>query len=151
MKQIESGDCFEICLADGRWAYGQVLLWHGQYGHLVQIFDLVERKRNTIDELRMAKSLFAPVFVGLKAALKDNWRVIGNLPVEAFEFPLFRYTHSTQPGKHKNWKLWDGEKYTFVGELSDEHRSLELICVWGYKLLADRIMTGANTRAELLH
>src|SRR5438105_9218741 len=130
------GDCFELTLPDGRFAYAQYLYFHEQYGTLLQVFDLVATEKVSLKCLATAQPMFAPVFVGLKAAIaKGEWRLVGRLAVMDFRFPCFRYTHSTQPGVHNNWKLWNGKEYTFVGSLAPEHRSLELLCVWGYQLL----------------
>jgi hypothetical protein len=148
----EVGDCFEIDLHDGRFAYAQYLYWHKLYGYLIQVFDLVTAERLTIERLATASPMFRPVFTGLKGAItKGGWRRLGNLPIEGFVFPTFRYTHSTQPGAHHDWNLWNGDAYIPVGTLAPEHRSLELLCVSGYLALEERIANGGKSpRAELM-
>jgi hypothetical protein len=148
----EVGDCFEIDLHDGRFAYAQYLYWHKLYGSLIQVFDLVTSERVVIERLASARPMFRPVFAGLKAAItKGGWRLLGNLPVEGFVFPTFRYTHSTQPGAHHDWHLWNGDAYISVGALSPEQRSFELLCGWGYPSLEDRIANGGRSpRADLM-
>jgi Immunity protein 26 len=146
------GDCFELTLPDGRFAYVQYLCFHDQYGSLVRVFDLVTTERQHLKRLGEAGYMFEPVFVGLKAAIaKGGWLFVGQLALEDFKFPRFRYTHSTQPGVHENWKLWDGKCYTHVGKLAPADQALELLCVWGYQLLEQRILNGGKSpRAELL-
>jgi hypothetical protein len=148
----EIGDCFEIKLRDGRYAYAQCLSWNKLYGHLIQVFDLVAAEQEPIEHLASARPMFCPVFAGLKAGIaKGGWRLLGNLPIDGFVFPTFRYTHSTQPGTHHDWRLWNGEAYVNVGTLSPEQRSLEMLCSWGYQLLEERIANGGRSpRAELM-
>jgi len=152
------GDYFEILLPDGRRAYGQYVFWDGPpnrpasgLGSLVQIYDVVSHKELSLDDLRSASLLFPPVFTGLKAAIKSGaWRIVGHLPVEGFIFPKFRSTFGTKPGVYHDWKIWDGEKETFIGDLPAKYRSLEAKVGWGYQLLEDRIATGINRYDHLL-
>jgi len=148
----EVGDCFEIKLRDGRLAYAQCLFWHKLYGHLIKVFDVVTAEGMPIELLASARPMFRPVFAALKAGIaRGGWRFVGNLPIGDFVFPTFRYTHSTQPGTHHNWKLWDGEGYTDVGVLSSEQRSLEILCAWGYQLIEERIENGGRSpRGDLM-
>ena len=148
----EVGDCFEIKLRDGRFAYAQCLFWHKQYGYLIQVFDLLVPDQVPIERVASARPLFRPVFAGLKAGITmGGWRPIGKLPVEDFVFPNFRYTHSTLPGVHHDWNVWNGDGYLYVGDLSPEQRSLEMLCAWGCQLLEERIAKGGiSPRAELM-
>lgn len=158
MPTLKIGDCFDVPLPDGRRAYGQYLFWDGPpdrpasgLGCLVQIFDVISQDHVSLEKLRSAGILFPPVFTGLKAAIKSgDWRIVGHMPVEGFVFPEFRSTFGTKPGVYHDWKIWDGEKETFVGDLQTEHRALEGKVVWGYKLLEDRIATGANRHEHML-
>jgi len=139
------GDCFEIGLPDGRFAFAQYVFRHDTYGALVRTLS-VAPKSLTIADLRFDRLLFPPVFVGLHAAVsKGGWRLIGNAAIEEFPFPAFRHTPSSGPGTFDNWKLWDGNGYTPIGKLSPELRKLEILCVWGYLDLQERIMNGGHS------
>ena len=152
------GDCFEILLPDGRRAYGRYVFWDGPpnrpasgLGSLVQIYDVITYEEVSLGRLRSADFLFPPVFTGLKAAIRSGiWRIVGHLPVEGFIFPQFRSTFGTKPGVYHDWKIWDGEKEIFIGDLPPELRSLEAKAVWGCQLLEDRIATGINRYDHLL-
>jgi len=143
--RIKVGDYFEIPLTDGRFAYCQHVNWNDQMGFLVQVLERISDQPLKVDELLGAKPLFPPVFVGLRAALNSGrWKKIGNRPVTDFEFPLFRATSATKPGKYENWWLFDGFKQRFIGTLPLELRSLEVEVAWGYEMLESRIATGQN-------
>ncbi len=147
------GDCFVMPLSDGRKAYGQYVYYHPEMGQLVQVLDLFTEEEIPVERLRDAGALFPPVFTGLTAAIRDGqWRIIGRLPVEDFNFPKFRYLEklSLYPGLYHNWLIWNGEKYFYIGDLPAEYRTLELLQVWGYELLMDRIATGENLGDKLL-
>ena len=147
---LKVGDCFMIPLPDRRKAFGQYVCWNDKYGYLVQIFDVFSSEQIPLENLRSAGRLFPPVFVGLKASIRSGrWRLIGRLPVEGFRFPKFRSTNGTKPGVYHDWRIWDGEKEVFVGDLPPEYRSLEVESVWGDELLEQRIATGVNHHDQL--
>lgn len=150
---LSVGDCFVIPLPDDRFAYGQYV-YHASgsvgYGCLLQVFDLITDEVVPVERLKTAGPLFPPVFAGLKVPVKNGrWRKIGTLPVTNFIFPKFKYTYGTKPGKYHDWSIWDGAKYTDVGNLKPEYHSLELLCIWGDELLEERIATGVNPFAGL--
>ena len=59
-------------------------------------------------------------------------------------FRNFRSSNGTKPGKYKDLWIREGNNNTFVGELPEHYRSLEMECVWGDELLEERIVTGKN-------
>jgi hypothetical protein len=152
-KRIKPGDCFAIPLPDGRHAYCKYMFWNDDFGYLIRVFDTVTEAGLPIAsdaDLQSAGEMFPPVFVGLKAAIRNQrWKFIGNLPVTEFRFPVFRATSATKPGQYDNWWLWDGQERRFIGKLPTELRSLEIEQIWGYELLEERIATGKNPFAGL--
>ena len=151
-SRITVGDCYEIPLPDGRYAYCQYIRWNEQLGYLIRVLDRVtEAPVSSVDQLRGAGEMFPPVFVGLPASVKSGrWKFVGTLPVAEFTFPMFRATSATKPGTYNNWYLWDGQKQRFIGRLPPELRSLEIEQVWGDELLEERIASGRNPFAEIL-
>ena len=150
------GDCFAIPLRDGRIAYAQYVLCHEEFASLVQVFDLITEKEQSVEDLITAKPLFPPVFVGFNDAVRKKcWRIIGNLPVREFRFPLFRstqgITHWMEPGVFHDWLLWDGKRYTRLGDLPPEYRALEYLVSWASDHLEERIATGRNFPFGSMH
>jgi hypothetical protein len=139
---IKVGDYFEIPLKDGRFTYCRLMHRGSELGFLVQVFDLFRATSPaSIEELRDARPLFPPVFVGLLATVRSGrWKKIGNAPVTYFAHPKFRQTMGTKPGTYSDWTIWDGLKTVTIGKLPSEYRSLELKCVWGDEGLEERIM-----------
>ena len=85
------------------------------------------------------------MFVGLYAAANDRWKRIGTLPVEPFQFPLFRAANGpVRPGENDYWSLWDGQESHFIGKLPAELRRLEIELVWAAHLIEERIVSGRN-------
>jgi hypothetical protein len=149
--RIKVGDCYEIRLPDGRYAYCQYLRWNEQLGCLVRVLDLVtEVPLSSVHQLQCAGDIFPPVFVGLRASVRSGrWKFVGTLPVNEFKFPVFRATSATKPGTYNNWYLWDGQEQRFIGQLPPELRSLEIELVWGDEILEERIAYGRNPFAEI--
>ncbi len=144
------GDCYLIHLPSGRKAYAQYVHRHPEYGPMVRVFDIVTDREVGLEELASAGELFPPVFVALERALRDGaWERIGSLPVTDFVFPKFRRALVNGPGVYHNWRIWDGEKDTYVGDLPPEYRGLEMLSIWGYEILAKRIDTGENIDHQL--
>jgi hypothetical protein len=89
------------------------------------------------------RKCFPRVFVGLKFSVrKGGWNYIGALPIEQFQFSIFRSSFNLSPGMHADWRLWDGKEFKFIGKLPPELYSLELDLVWSEWLAlrrADRI------------
>lgn len=141
---MKIGDCFCIPLPNGKWAYCQYVYRLEKFGALVQIFDrITEEALDSAATIEGAGCVLPPVFVFLQdATRRGGWRRIGNLPVNAFEFPLFRLTMGTKPGVYKDWRIWDGRETTYIGELPESMRSLELRCIWSSDAIAERITDG---------
>jgi hypothetical protein len=141
---IESGDCFQISLPDGRWAYCQFVHYNEELGYLIRVFDLITaRPLNSAEGLDKAGLLFPPVFVGLRATVSNGrWPRIGSMPVKDFVFPMFRATIGTKPGTYHDWSIWDGKKNVRIGDLPEHMRSLELKSVWADVALENRIVAG---------
>jgi hypothetical protein len=150
-ERIKVGDCYEIRLPDGRYAYCNYLAWNDQLGCLIRVFDKVtDAPLASVEQLKCAGEMFPPVFVGLRASVKSGrWKFKGALPVEDFRFPMFRATSATKPGEYENWYLWDGREQRFIGKLPAELRALEIELVWGDELLEERIAFGRNPFAEV--
>jgi hypothetical protein len=150
--RIKLGDCFEIPLPNGRFAYCQHINRNPTLGFLVQVFShLSHEPVQSINDLLGQPLMFPPVFVGLQATARDErWKRIGNLPVTSFVFPHFRQTVGTKPGTYSSWSVWDGEHTRHIGKLPKELRKLELECVWGDQALEERIMAGTY-RGDKMH
>lgn len=143
------GDCLQIPLPDGRFAYAQYVFYHNDYASLLRVFDTISNQELSVDALFNAKLLFPPVFAGFNVAIRQkHWSVIGRLPVVDFEFARFRctqlLTHGLSPGTYHDWLLWDGTDYTRIGSLSPQHRELEYLVSWPWNHLEERIATGRN-------
>lgn len=153
VARLNIGDCFAIPLPDGRYAYGQYVFFHTEpdgYGYLIRVFKIISTVIIDVTDIQGAELLFPPVFVGLPAAIRKNrWRMIGLLPIENFSFPLFRATNGYGAGTFHDWRIWDGQKYRFIGDLPDELHSLEVLAIWGAELLEERIAYGVNPFAQL--
>ena len=149
VNRLSIGDIYEIQLPDQRYTYGQlVYVEHGRTGHgyLVRIFDkIVVVPIANIEEICNAGEMFPTIFVGLMAAIRSvKWRKIAHHEVKNFNFPMFRHSNGLGPGIFHDWVLYDGVNEIRIGDLPSEYRSLELLCIWGYELLAERIVTGIN-------
>lgn len=147
MKRITVGGCFEIPLSDGRYAYGQYLCLHQEFGYLVRIFDVISQTPIALEALNGAAELFPPVFVGGLPRLTrtGRWKIMGKLLIHDFVFPHFReaggFDHNT---KTYEWYEWDGNTEVLVGALTPELERLEQLVIWGAELLERRIETGIN-------
>ena len=158
-SSIKIGDCFEIPLVDGRYAYGQYIFLDDRQptglGTLVQIFDVLSDRPLEHAELRRLvehkRLMFPPVFIGLIPAIRTGrWKIIMHSSPSKFTFPKFRSTLGTKPGIYHDWKIWDGKETVFVGKLPPEYRSLELKMVWGAEGLEDRIIEGKYRGNDML-
>jgi hypothetical protein len=144
-KCLNVGDCFEIPLSNGRYAYGRYLYWDDNYGPLCEIFSRISDVPIEVSKLDSSRRLFPPVYIGFGSVLSEGkWRVIGSLPIANFEFPHFRKSFGTKPGRYDDWIIYDGTKKTVVGFLEPEMADLEFLCGWSPKLLTKRIETGEN-------
>lgn len=150
---IKIGDVFELPLPDGRFAYAQYI--HRDkpgevgFGILVRVLDRLSDAPLTVPELRDARSLFPPVYVGLVALVRlGRWKRIGRMPIPTEPLPRFRWRTGpdTGPGEYANWYVIDLESATrtFVCRLTPELHRLEFQCAWGSEVLAERIATGQN-------
>lgn len=139
-----------IPLPDGRYAHAQYLGLNQHYGTLIRVLDVITESEVAVEELAQAKDLFPPVFVGMNVSLRKKiWNVIGTLPVETDQFPVFRYSRDLllsglRAGYYQDWKLWDGAEFRERGELRPEDLHLECLCCWAGDLLEKRIGTGHN-------
>ena len=150
---LKIGDCFVIPLPDGQKAYGQYLLWDdrnpGGLGCLVKIFDLITDDEVPVERLQGMPAMFPPVYVGLKASIRSGrWRVIGRLPTDCVQIPLFRRTLGTKPGTYQDWRIGNGQNWKAIGDLPPELLPLEMWLVWGDESLEKRIATGRNPFGE---
>ncbi len=156
-QSAKLGDCFEIPLSNGEFAYGQYIYLDDRtmgLGTLVQIFNFLSDRRLDLEQfkatLTSTRFMFPPVFVGLLPAIRSGrWRIVGNLPVSNFIFPKFRSTLGTRPGIYHDWKIWDGANTVAVGDLPVAYRSLELKMVWGAEGLEERIIEGKYRGDEM--
>jgi len=147
------GDIFEIPLPDKRYAYAQYLHKDKKYIHLIKIFDyFTNNNKPNLENIKLSKPLFLPVFTSLGHAVKDeNWGIIGNLPVENFIFPKFLNTIYYFTGKAGVWYLYDGEKEISLGrELPEEYKNLEFASLYAPDLIVQRIMTGEKPLDDLI-
>ena len=144
MKRLKIGDIFEIPLSNGKKSFGQYVYREKQNAPLIRVFDHILKEGNEINiqEISSKPLLFPTVITGLYAAIREGiWRVIGNTPIEGFEYPLFVSTFWDQKtGEAGIWFLWDGEKETRLGkELPDEYKKLEFLIGWGPPHIVQRI------------
>ena len=147
---LDIGDCFRIPLNDRSFAFGQYVYCHPLMGPLVRIFALRSDTPDLpVGRLTGAPLLFPPIFVGLNPPVRlRRWQRIGTLPVGNFEFPRFRASSWLKPGPARDWRVWDGERYENIGDLRDDLRSLEILCVHAYEDVETRILTGKNWMAD---
>lgn len=146
-KRLRIGDIFEVPLSDGRKAYGQYVLADKKNGPMVRIFNLVTTNNVPIEKLINLSLLFPPIFVGLKAAIKiGQWKVIGNSPVNDFNYPCFiSAMYDSVNKKMGMWYLWNGAEYTPIGhKLPEEYKKFEQLVVWAPGDVEKRIETGIN-------
>ncbi len=151
--RIKIGDCFVIPLLNGKFSYGQFIYYDNRimgYGYMIKIFNLFSDTIIYYRTLSGVNEYFPPVFVGLKASIHSGrWKIIGNLPISEFIFPKFRLTNGSKPGKYHDWEIWDGSSSIFIGDLPNDLRTLEILCVWGDELLEERIITGDTIHNNL--
>jgi hypothetical protein len=115
------------------------------------VFDLTTKEPlDSVQEILGAKDRFPPVFVGLRATVRNGrWTRIGSSKVENFTFPKFRQTMGTKPGTYHDWRIWDGKDTIFIGDLPEELRALQLESVWSDQALERRIVAGTY-RGDLM-
>ncbi|MBI4062292.1 hypothetical protein HY410_00045 [Candidatus Gottesmanbacteria bacterium] len=146
--RIKVGDVFEIPLPNNKKTYGQYILWDERYGPLVRIFNLIVHQEQPPDlqKIVQQKILFPPVFTGLYAAIRQEiWHVIGNSPVEKFEFPSFLTGLINEHGKVNMWSIRDSKASKRIGPvLPKRYKNLEYLVVWNPPNLTKRIETGEN-------
>lgn len=121
--------------------FAQVIAWDEKMGYLMRISALALHERlPTYDDLKTG-ALFAPVFVGLEAAVRaKEWILVAKLAINQEAIPLFKATNQSPPDlSDASWYIKDGGKSKFVGVLSLEQKKLETYQIWGYKILEDRI------------
>lgn len=148
---ISLGDCFEIPLENGSYAYGQYVFWDREYGPLCRIFDVVSNQRLTLEVVRGCGWMFPPVYIGFGSVFKTGvWRIIGATTTDGFEFPLFRKNLALKPGTYTNWEIYDGKSLRSIGELPLKFRGLEGLCCWTPQGIAHRILTGKNRYDAIL-
>ena len=161
MKKLIIGDIFAIQLNNGKFAYGQYIYYDNYrpmgiseytgHGCMVRIFDLMADEIVDVSEVMDKKEMSPPVFTGLTGAIsKKRWKKIGHSLIKDFQYPKFRRTFGIKPGKYDDWKIWDGIEMKFIGELPQEYRTLEILCVWGYENLEQRIETGKSGHEGLI-
>jgi hypothetical protein len=151
LPHIKVQDCFEIPLSDGRYAYGRYLYRDDRYGPLCEIFSTVSNTPIPLSQLDTSKRLFPPVYIGFGSFFKDRkWRVIGSVPITDFQFPHFRRSHATKPGKYDDWIVYDGEKKVMIGSLKPGMEHLEVLCGWSPQALMKRIETGKSLHDSIL-
>lgn len=151
--RVKIGDVFELPLPDGRLAYAQCI--HRDkpgevgFGILVRVLDRLSDVPLSVPDLRDARSLFPPVYVGLLALMRlDRWKRIGRMPIPTEPLPRLRWRTGPEagPGEYPDWYVLDLENATrtFVGRLTPELHRLEFQCAWGSEVLAERIAYGQN-------
>jgi hypothetical protein len=178
-ERYTEGDVFSIALPNGRVGYAQYVHHDTErlaaMGHLIRVFAETTDEVVDIEKLaiprneapptllnRIGRSLgfakppvaryaFPPVFVILDVSVRMGYfKKIGHVPVTDFQFPLFRTTNGTKPGVYHDWGLWDRGRDTFLGDLPAKYRGLEIRCIWGADLVADRIVSGHTIDYEIL-
>ncbi len=140
--RLRVGDILEIPLSDGRHAYAQYVFFDDKVGGMIQVFDLITKQRASLDQIKGAKPLFAPILTGLRAAVRSGlWARIGHAPVEGFSYPEFVTPQVYDKEGPRNWYLWDERRtFIFLGrDLPDQYRHLERLAGWDPRDVADHI------------
>ncbi len=141
---IKIGNIFEIPLSKGRFAYGQYV-YKDRMGPIIQVFNIISKKRMQIDQLGQLNPLFPPIITALFAAInKGIWTVIGKKVIDNFTYPNFVSAYYDEyTGKANKWFIWNGDKFINIGtNLTDEYKKLEYLIAWNPKDVVNRIETG---------
>ncbi len=149
------GLVFEIPLSGGRKAFGQFIR-KDKMGPMIQVFKLIATEIPDINLILESGQMFAPIFTGLGAALKEGfWKAIGVAKIKDFEYPGFLSTmHNDKTGKAGVWFYYDGEKDIRLGEkVPQKYKDKEFLIVWSASDVTHRIETGEYPfpYRELIH
>jgi len=152
MAKPKIGDIIEIPTSMGL-AYAIYTHEHEQppkFGALLRVFDRLYPSRPDSLENVISDRVRFSTFFPLTAAIRQGiFEVVGNVsvPIELLEFPIFRDgIADPKTKKVKVWWLWDGEKETRVGNLTQEQRFYPIRAIWNDTMLVHRIES--NWRPE---
>lgn len=86
------------------------------------------------------RKLFGPVLVGINPPVREGrWSIIGFIPITGYEPPLFLMMGPPL------WWVYDGSNERPVGgRLPKEYHELELLEVFSYQLIEERIRDGST-------
>jgi len=143
--RVKVGDIFEIALSDGRKAYCQYVFFDPMMGELVQVFNLITRETPSLEAILASGPKFPPVFTVPSVGVEQGtWRVIGNVEVKDFKYPMFKAGNEDSQGRVSVWWLYDGGREIRVGKLPPGAERYEFRVVWAPVNLTRRIETGEN-------
>jgi hypothetical protein len=135
-QAYQVGDFFAIPLSDGRYAFGRILsdLMEEQMGMLVGIYNSVNTRILTQQELRGLPFMFIPFYSSDEGWATWRWRIIGHLPLAEHEFiyPKFK-----QGDEHRGWKLVDRNQTRSA--TNEEVEGLEYCSLWTLQGVEGRI------------
>lgn len=139
------GDIFEL-MVNGEKRYVQFIYKDKSYlgGDLVRAFEI--RNAPSVEAVVASPVLFYK-HTFLAISQKFGWKRIGNHPIESdFIVPLFRVTTDTMAyvKKSHKWKLIQGDKEKFLGELPNQFRSLPFASVVSPVIIAQMITSGGD-------
>ena len=155
-RRIRVGDVFQIPLSDGRFAYGQYVYRDQKHGPIIRVFDFISEEEMEFERIRerlaQARLLFPPVITGVFAAVRTGmWKVIGNMPVNDFEYPNFLNVFDENFQPISDWFLVTKDKTIRLGKrLPQMYKNLELLVVWSPHDIVHRIETGENPYEEMI-
>lgn len=156
IRRIRVGDIFQIPLSHGRYAYGQYVYRDKKHGPIIRVFDVITEDKMEFDQIQKqlayARLLFPPVITGIFAAIRTGmWKVIGNMPINDFEYPRFINVFDENYQPKSDWFLiTEGETVRLGKKLPHAYKDLELLVVWSPHDIVHRIETGENPYAKMI-
>lgn len=121
------GDFFAVPLGRKQYGFGRILEKNSQYGLLVVIFNITNRRILHSNDLKEEPQLFPPVYCGTNGLEEWRWKVIEGVPLEAGEYPVPKFKlGGLLPGE--GWRIrQDCEEYPATTE---EVEGLEKLVLW---------------------
>jgi hypothetical protein len=148
-KRPRIGDVVEIETPRGL-AYAQYVFRHTTYGAIIRVLPgLFESRPDDFCDLVNQSERFFILYPVGSACHQGLAKIVAHeeIPEGSRGAPSmrssFRYRdHRSGQMVEAPWRLWNGEKWWWVGELTDEQRELSLMEGWGHPLLVERIVSG---------
>jgi len=130
------GDFFAIDLREKLYGFGRVLGEDSDFGILVAIFAVTNKRHLQPTELKGKPLLFPPVFCGNYSLEEWRWKVIGGMRLEPGEYPVAKFKlGGLVPGE--GWRIWQNHRERPA--TSEEIEGLEELAVWSAEGLEKRV------------